>query len=84
MVGFGSHANTLDALEVALAPGPFICGTQFTAADVVVGSAIGAGMMFGTIEKRPIFAAYVQRCTARPAYLRAVQIADVFMKSKTS
>ena len=50
--------TTIDALEAALAPGPYICGEQFTAADVYVGAQIGWGMMFGTIEKRPAFEDY--------------------------
>ena len=52
-------------------PGPWICGEQFTAADVYVGSQIGWGLMFGTIEKRPAFEAYVARLHERPAPLRA-------------
>lgn len=71
MVGFGSHQDTLRALELALAPGPFICGGQFTAADVYAGSSIGWGMLFGAIEKRPVFEDYVARINARPAALRA-------------
>jgi len=71
MVGFGSHAETMDALESALRPGPWICGDRFTAADVYVGSSLGWGLMFGTIEKRPVFEAYVKRFSARPAAVRA-------------
>jgi glutathione S-transferase len=31
-------------------------------------------MLFGTIEKRPAFEAYVARLQARPAYIRAEEI----------
>ena len=71
MVGFGSHAATLDALETALRPGPYVCGEQFTAADVVLGAALGWGMMFGTLDKRPSFAAYAARLQRREAAVRA-------------
>jgi glutathione S-transferase len=71
MLGFGSHQDTLHALELALMPGPFICGEQFNAADVYVGSSIAWGMLFGTIEKRPVFEEYVARINARPAAQRA-------------
>lgn len=71
MVGFGSYERTMDALETALQPGPFVCGEQFTAADVVLGSALGWGLMFGTIEKRPAFAGYVSRLQQRAAAQRA-------------
>lgn len=67
MVGFGSYADTLHALEMALTSGLYICGDQFTAADVYVGSSLGWGMMFGSIEKRPVFESYVGRLYARPA-----------------
>ncbi|MFM9879486.1 MAG: glutathione S-transferase family protein, partial [Burkholderiaceae bacterium] len=43
-VSFGSYDAALNALENALKPGPYICGEQFTAADVVVGSQLGWGM----------------------------------------
>lgn len=69
-LGFGSLERTIDALEAALSAGPYICGEQFTAADVYVGSAIRYGMMFGTIDKRPAFVDYVARLDARPAYAR--------------
>ena len=71
MVGFGSYAQTLDALEGALRDGPHVCGERFTAADVVLGSALGFGLMFGTIDKRPAFEAYVARLQQRAAYQRA-------------
>jgi len=83
-VGFGSYADTLNALELALQPGPYICGEQFTAADVYVGSSLGWGMMFGTIEKRPIFVAYVARSYARPASLRANEINEAYVKSRAA
>jgi glutathione S-transferase len=79
MVGFGSYNDTLNALEKALMPGPYICGDQFTAADVYVGSALGWGMMFGTVEKRPVFEAYVARLYARPAAIQANRINEAFM-----
>ena len=55
---------------------PYLAGDSFTAADVYVGSQLGLGMQFGTIEKRPAFVDYVGRLTARPAAIRAKQIDD--------
>jgi glutathione S-transferase len=74
MLGYGTYEDTVAALERAVERGPFICGEQFTAADVYVGSQIGWGMMFGTLEKRPVFEAYVARLRARPAALRAHEL----------
>ena len=76
MAGYGSFEETIDTLEHALRPGPYICGDHFSAADVYVGSQIGFGMMFGSIEKRPIFEDYFGRIVARPAAVRANQIDD--------
>ncbi len=74
MLGFGDLADTLNAAEIALGNEPWICGEQFTAADVYLGSHIGWGMQFGSMEKRPIFEQYASRCLAREASRRATEI----------
>lgn len=71
MVGYGSLAEVMDALERAVAPGPFILGDRFSAADVYLGSQVNWGMQFGTLEKRPALEAYVARILSRPAAERA-------------
>ena len=78
-VGYGNFDAAIDALELALKPGPYICGDQFTAADLYVGSQIGYGMMFGSIEKRPLFEDYFGRLQARPAAIRARELDDALM-----
>jgi glutathione S-transferase len=70
-LGYGSYGDTLNALEQALTPGPFILGEQFSAADVYIGSVIGWGMMAKALEPRPLFKQYVGRCAERPAFKRA-------------
>jgi glutathione S-transferase len=82
MAGYGTFDGTMNALETAVSGGSYICGEQFTAADVYVGSQIGWGMMFGTIEKRPAFADYVERLQSRPAAQRAREIDDAAMPKK--
>ena len=82
MAGYGSFDETIDALERGISQHPYICGDQFTAADVYVGSQIGWGMMFGTIDRRPAFADYVGRLQARPAAQRAREIDDALMPKK--
>ncbi|WP_336486766.1 glutathione S-transferase family protein [Methylobacterium nigriterrae] len=76
MLGYGSLEAVMDALEGAVSGRDYICGDQFTAADVYVGAHLGWGMAFGTIEKRPAFEAYVARLTGRPAAVRAREIDD--------
>ena len=78
-VGYGNFDAAINALELALSPGPYICGDQFTAADLYVGSQIGYGMLFGTIEKRPLFEEYFARIQARPAAIRARELDDALM-----
>ena len=76
MMGYGNMKLALDALETALSRGEYIVGDSFTGADLYVGSQIGYGLMFGTIEKRSIFEDYWKRIGARPANLRARAIDD--------
>ena len=76
MVGYGSVEDVVSALEYAVSQSDYIAGESFSAADVYVGSQIGWGMMFGTLEKRPAFEAYWQRIASRPAAIRAREIDD--------
>ncbi|HEX8215768.1 MAG TPA: glutathione S-transferase family protein [Allosphingosinicella sp.] len=79
MAGYGTFDATMMALEKAVSQGDYICGGQFTAADVYVGSQIGWGLMFGSIDKRPAFTDYVGRLQSRPAAIRAREIDDAAM-----
>jgi glutathione S-transferase len=76
MIGYGTFEATMNTLESAVSQGEYLLGDRFSAADVYVGSHIGFGMQFGTIDKRPAFERYVARLFARPAALRAKQIDD--------
>lgn len=79
MVGFGCAADVLNTLEGALKGREFLVGDSFTAADLYIASHLGWGMGFGTIEKRPVFEAYVARLNTRPAAVRANQIDDALI-----
>jgi glutathione S-transferase len=76
MMGYGRIENVMSALETAVSRSDYLAGDDFTAADLYVGSALGFGMMFGTIEKRPAFERYWQRLSARPACKRAKELDD--------
>ena len=71
MIGYGSYADVMDTLELALRTNSYIAGDTFSAADVYVGSQIGWGLQFGSIEKRPAFEQYFGRLVLRNAYQRA-------------
>lgn len=79
-VGCGYISDTINTVEMALTKAPYICGNQFTAADVVLASYIRWGIMQKTLEARPVFTDYVKRCEARPAALRATQLDDALVK----
>ncbi|WP_181699851.1 glutathione S-transferase family protein [Chthonobacter albigriseus] len=79
MVGYGSYETMLDALEAAVTAHPFVAGDRFSAADVYVGSHIGWGLRFGSIEARPAFQDYLAKMTARPAWQRANALDDEAM-----
>jgi glutathione S-transferase len=76
MIGYGSFAQVIDTLEAAVSRGDYLVGDSFTAADVYVGSQIGFGMMFGSMEKRPAFEKYWQKISSRPAMVRAKELDD--------
>ena len=84
MAGYGNMAAVLNAMETAIAPGPYLLGEAFSAADVYFGSQLGWGMQFGAIEKRPSFEAYWGRLSTRPAATRALDIDEELMDNTES
>ncbi|HRO12049.1 glutathione S-transferase family protein [Amaricoccus sp.] len=81
-VGYGSLPRVLDTLETAVSGSDYLAGDRFTAADVYVGSQLGFGLRFGSIEARPAFTAYWQRLEGRPAAVRARELDDAAMPPK--
>jgi glutathione S-transferase len=79
MLGYGNVDQVMKALEAAVSRADYLAGDSFTAADLYVGSHLGFGMMFGTIEKRPAFERYWQRVSSRPACVRAKQLDDALV-----
>jgi glutathione S-transferase len=79
VAGYGRFADVMDALEGAVSRGDYVVGDSFTAADVYLGSQVGWGLTFGSIERRPAFERYWERISARPAALRAKEIDDALM-----
>lgn len=83
MLGCGSMAHVLDALEGALDGRDHLVGDSFTAADLYIASHLGWGMQFGSIEARPNFERYVTLHDSRPASKRAVDIDDGLIAAQT-
>jgi len=80
MFGYGTYAATVDVLEKAVSAHSYIAGERFTAADVYVGSAVGWGVLFGTLPKRDAFVDYFARLSSREAYGRAAAKDDALVE----
>jgi len=72
-IGYGTFDDTVNTLEKALAPGPYILGERFSALDVYLGSQISHSLMTKALEPRPAFQKYADRIGARPASQRLLQ-----------
>ena len=84
MAGYGSFDSAMAGLEGAVAGRTFVAGDAFSAADVILGSQIGWGLMFNSIPDRPAFQTYWAGLKARPAKLRADAIDDALMPPPAS
>ncbi len=82
MVGYGSKEQMLDVLAAAVSRNDYITGDRFTAADIYVGSEIGFGLQFGTMDARPEFTDYYGRLQSRDALQRALVIDNDLMAKK--
>jgi glutathione S-transferase len=78
--GYGDFDTVMQVVGDALKPGPYLLGDRFTAADVIVGSQLRWGMMFGAIPKRDDFVSYTARLEARPALKRQMQLDGTMKK----
>jgi glutathione S-transferase len=81
---YGSYDDTVNALSEALKGGPFILGDRFSAADVVIGSAVRYLTMFKLLPERPEFASYVERMTGRPAFKSAIAKDEELVRARAS
>lgn len=77
--GYGSMDRVVATLSGLLSANDYVCGSRFTAADVMLGSAVSWGMMFKCIPEDPALRAYVDRVTDRPAFARAKEIDDALL-----
>ena len=68
--GYGSFDLMIATLAAGLAPGPWILGAGFTAADVLLGSSVHFMELFKILPDNATLRAYAERCRARPAFQR--------------
>lgn len=69
--GYGSFDDVFNTLLAQLAKGPYLLGEQFTALDVLWGTALGWMDMFELLPKRSEIGEYVKRVHSRPAIVAA-------------
>jgi glutathione S-transferase len=70
--GWGSRATVLTILDEALTGNAWLLGSQFSAADVMVGSLLSIALFNQRIASPPAsFSDYAQRLADRPAFQRA-------------
>lgn len=79
IVGCGNLVDPPNTLELVLQHSPYLCGENFTAADLLAGSYLGWEMMQKNLEERPVFREYVNRLELRPAAKRANELDDAVM-----
>jgi len=84
MAGYGSYDRVVDALTKNINTDSYVCGEQFTAADVYLGSHIGWGMQFGTLPKVPEFETYYARISEREAWHRANEMDNALMPDQSA
>jgi glutathione S-transferase len=85
MSPYGDFQTVMATVNAQLARGPFILGEDFTAADVLWGSALGWMTKFGVVQPTPEIARYVERTANRPAAVQARELdAALAAQQKTS
>ena len=77
--GYGDFQRVCRVLSSAVSQSPYVCGKDFTAADVCLGSQIGFGLQFGILPSDPALEEYRDRIYERPAHVRAREIDDTLM-----
>lgn len=80
--GWGTYGEMLDTISAAIGDGPWLLGERFTMADVVFGGTVRWMTMFGMLDKRDEYMAYVERLSARPASVKAREINDRIIEEK--
>lgn len=73
-MAWGSFDEMWRVVNDAMKGGPYLLGETFSAADVLVGSALRFGQIFGALPKEGATAEYVARLSQRDAFVRAAAI----------
>ena len=74
--GWGDFDLMVVTLENALREKQWLLGDQFSAADVMVGSSVVFMRMFDMLTDSTVLNDYADRCLARPAYKKALELEE--------
>jgi glutathione S-transferase len=72
--GWGDFDLMIETLEQGITGKDWILGGTFTAADVMLGSSVVFMRMFDMLPASEVLSGYADRCLARPAYRRALEL----------
>jgi glutathione S-transferase len=68
-IGYGDYQDAYHAFVVGLnEAAPFLCGEQFTAADVLVAAMLFWQLKMGEVQSHPAIERYLQSVSQRPSY----------------
>jgi glutathione S-transferase len=69
--GWGTYEAMVAAMQAALADREYLLGSEFSMADVIFGGTLRFMLQFKMLEPLPVFNAYAERLSARPALKKA-------------
>lgn len=82
MAGYGRFDEVIETLRLAVAGKRYLCGDQFTAADLLMASYLRWAHMMKIIPELPEFSAYSQPLLDRPASLRSIELCTAEMTAQ--
>jgi glutathione S-transferase len=71
--GWVAVDSALPLLVKTLGKGPYLLGEKFSAADILYGTTFAMFAGSPLLPKEPVLEDYARRCTARPAFKRALE-----------
>ncbi|MGD9658202.1 MAG: glutathione S-transferase family protein [Methylocystis sp.] len=77
---YGDFDGVMALINAQLARGPYLFGERFTAADILWGTALRWAVGFGVVPESLEIAAYIERVTTRPSFVRVAQTDEELLK----
>jgi glutathione S-transferase len=84
MSPYGDYDIMLNTLLAQLSEGPYILGTQFSAADILWATALAWTVEFKLVPEAPVVMEYIARVLARPSLVRGQKKDEELAASQAS